>query len=196
MEDMFPHKDELDYTKLQTTEEGSYSITRRRDAENIAGIIKSIVPEYGEKSITDATGCIGGDTLNFAAMFREVHTIELNAENFEALKNNVGVYGFSNISLYRGDCTKVYKWASDVLYIDPPWGGPNYRNYTTLNLYVGETRLDEWLEDVLSGPYRPSYIFLKVPFNYSYKPLQFLSNVETIKIFRIRTYILVCITVS
>jgi hypothetical protein len=196
MEDMFPEKDGLDYNKLQTTEEGSYSITRRRDADTIITVMKGIIPEYGDKSITDATGCIGGDTLNFATMFREVHTIELNADNYEALKNNVGVYGFTNISLYHGNCTELYKWASDVLYIDPPWGGPNYRNYANLNLYLGEIRLDIWLEDVLSGPYRPSYIFLKVPFNYNYKPLQFLSNVETIKIYRIRTYMLVCVTVS
>lgn len=193
---MFPHTEGIDYTKLQTTDEGSYSITRRRDAEHIASIIKSIVPEYGDKSITDATACIGGDTLNFAMMFREVHSIELNTENFEVLKNNVGIYGFTNISLYHGDCTEVYKWASDVLYIDPPWGGPNYRTIQNLNLYLGNNRLDEWLEDVLSGPYRPSYIFLKVPFNYNTKPLQFLTNIRSISTYRIRTYMLVNITVQ
>jgi hypothetical protein len=186
----------VDYSKLQTTEEGSYSITRRRDAEQIMHIIKSVVPDCETKSITDATGCIGGDTLNFAGVFDKVHSIELNSLNFNALKNNVGIYGFTNISLYHGDCTEVYKWASDVLYIDPPWGGPNYRTIENLNLYLGKIRLDEWLEDVLSGPYRPSYIFLKVPINYNIKPLQFLTNIKYIKTYRIRTYMLVCIVVQ
>jgi len=195
MEDMFPRLAGVDYSKLKVTEEGSYSITRRRDAEQIIHIIKSVVPEYQTKSITDATGCIGGDTLNFATIFEKVHSIELNSDNFEALNNNVGVYGFTNISLYRGDCTEVYKWASDVLYIDPPWGGPNYRTIENLNLYLGKIRLDEWLEDIMSGPYRPSFIFLKVPLNYNSKPLQFLSNVRGICHFRIRTYNLICITV-
>lgn len=196
MEDMFPRREGVDYTKLWTTDEGSYSITRRRDAEQIIHIMKITVPEWSEKSITDATGCIGGDTLNFATMFDKVHSIELNIDNFEALKNNVGVYGFTNISLYHGDCTDVYKWASDVLYIDPPWGGPNYRTIQNLNLFLGKIRLDEWLEDILSGPYRPSHIFLKVPLNYNTKPLQFLTNIKSITSYRIRTYMLVHITVQ
>jgi hypothetical protein len=195
MEDMFPRLAGVDYSKLMVTEEGSYSITRRRDADQIIHIIKSVVPECQTKSITDATGCIGGDTLNFATIFEKVHSIELNADNFEALKNNVGVYGFTNISLYRGDCTEVYKWASDVLYIDPPWGGPNYRTIQNLNLYLGKIRLDEWLEDILSGPYHPSFIFLKVPMNYNIKPLQFLSNIGIVRTFRIRTYHLICLSV-
>lgn len=193
---MFPQREGVDYTKLWTTDEGSYSITRRRDAEQIIHIMKITVPEWSEKSITDATGCIGGDTLNFATMFDKVHSIELNIDNFEALKNNVGVYGFTNISLYHGDCTDVYKWASDVLYIDPPWGGPNYRTIQNLNLFLGKIRLDEWLEDILSGPYRPSHIFLKVPLNYNTKPLQFLTNIKSITSYRIRTYMLVHITVQ
>jgi hypothetical protein len=195
MEDMFPRLAGVDYSKLKVTDEGSYSITRRRDADQIIHIIKSVVPECETKSITDATGCIGGDTLNFAMIFEKVHSIELNADNFEALKNNVGVYGFTNISLYRGDCTEVYKWASDVLYIDPPWGGPNYRTIQNLNLYLGKIRLDEWLEDILSGPYHPSFIFLKVPMNYNIKPLQFLSNIRLVRTFRIRTYHLICLSV-
>lgn len=195
MEDMFP-RGSIDYSRLQVTEEGAYSITRRRDADQIIHIIKNTVPEYETKSITDATGCIGGDTLNFATVFEKVHSIELNIGNFEALKNNVGVYGFTNITLYHGDCTELYKWASDVLYIDPPWGGPNYRTIQNLNLYLGNIRLDDWLEDILSGPYRPSHIFLKVPLNYNTKPLQFLTNIKSISMHRIRTYMLVHITVQ
>jgi tRNA G37 N-methylase Trm5 len=195
MEDMFP-RGSVDYSRLQVTDEGSYSITRRRDADHIIQIIKNTVGDCETKSITDATGCIGGDTLNFATVFEKVHSIELNIGNFEALKNNVGVYGFTNISLYHGDCTEVYKWASDVLYIDPPWGGPNYRTIQNLNLYLGNIRLDDWLEDILSGPYRPSHIFLKVPLNYNTKPLQFLTNIKSISMHRIRTYMLVHITVQ
>lgn len=195
MEDMFP-RGSVDYSKLQTTEEGSYSITRRRDAEHIIHIIKNAVLDCETKSITDATGCIGGDTLNFATVFEKVHSIELNIDNYEALKNNVGVYGFTNITLYHGDCTEVYKWASDALYIDPPWGGPNYRTIQNLNLYLGNVRLDDWLEDILSGPYRPSHIFLKVPLNYTTKPLQFLTNIKSITSYRIRTYMLVHIAVQ
>jgi hypothetical protein len=196
MEDIFPQKEGVDYTALKVTEEGRYSVTKRRDGEHILQIMMSMVGNLKEKSVTDATACVGGDTINFGLNFREVHSIEYSKENFDALKNNVKVYDLTNVSLYLGDCTKVYTWVSDVLYIDPPWGGPEYKKLSSVPLFLGDTRLDVWLEDVLSGPYRPAWMFLKVPHNYSTVPLQFLPNVKSVRSFRIRTYILVCISVQ
>lgn len=194
MEEIFPRRD-VDYSKLQLTPEGTYSVTRRRDADHILSIMASNVGNLKDKSITDATACVGGDTINFALNFREVHSIEYSKENFDALRNNVNVYGVTNVSLYLGDCMKLYNWASDVLYIDPPWGGPNYRNLERVELFLDSTRLDVWLEDLLSGPYRPSFVFLKVPSNYNSIPLQFLPNVKSVRSFKIRSYILVCVSV-
>ena len=196
MEEIFPKKEGVDYTALSVTEEGRYSVTKRRDGEHILQVMASMVGSLTDKSVTDATACVGGDTINFGLNFREVHSIEVSKENFEVLQNNVGVYGLSNVALYLGDCTKVYTWASDVLYIDPPWGGPEYKKLSSVPLFLGETRLDVWLEDVLSGPYRPAWVFLKVPQNYSTVPLQFLPNVKSVRSFRIRTYILVCMSVQ
>jgi len=194
MEDIFPRRD-IEYTKLRLTEEGSYSITRRRDGEHIINIMSTTVGKLKEKSITDATACVGGDTINFALNFREVHSIEYSKDNFDALSNNIMVYGLDNVHLYFGDCMKIYNWASDVLYIDPPWGGPNYRNLESVELFLGSTRIDVWLEDILSGPYRPSFVFLKVPSNYNSTPLQFLPNVKSVRNFRIRSYVLICVSI-
>jgi hypothetical protein len=194
MEDIFPKRD-IEYSNLQVTDEGRYSVTRRRDGEHILSIMHSTVGNLKDKSITDATACVGGDTINFALNFREVHSIEYSKDNFDALKNNVQVYDLKNVTLYFGDCMKVYNWASDVLYIDPPWGGPNYRNLDSVELFLGSTRLDVWLEDILDGPYRPSFVFLKVPANYNTSRLQFLSNVKSVRNFRIRSFLLVCVSV-
>lgn len=195
MESVFPKREGIDYSALKLTEEGKYSITRRRDADHILSIVSSVVKNISQKSLTDATACVGGDTINFALNFREVHSIEYVRDNFDALKNNVEVYNLANVHLHYGDCTKVYNWASDVLYIDPPWGGPNYRNLDSVELFLGSTRLDVWLEDVLSGPYRPSYVFLKVPANYNSSPLQFLPNTKRLIFFRVRSFLLVCVEV-
>lgn len=196
MEEVFPKKDGVNYKNLKLTDEGEYSITRRRDGEHILYVVSSVVGNIETKSLTDATACVGGDTINFALNFREVHSIEYSKTNFEALKNNVDVFGLTNVQTYLGDCTKVYRWASDVLYVDPPWGGPEYKKHSSVDLFLGLTRLDDWLEDILSGPYRPSFVFLKVPSNYNSVPLQFLVNVRSVQSFRIRTYVLVCITVN
>jgi len=194
MEDLFPKKD-IDYSQLHLTDEGRYSITRRRDGEHIVAIMSSVIGDLNDKSITDCTACVGGDTINFAFNFKDVHSIEYSKQNFEALKHNVNVYNLRNVTLYFGDCMKVYNWASDVLYIDPPWGGPDYRDKKEVDLFLGNVRLDDWLEDILSGPYRPSFVFLKVPANYNTVPLQFLPNVKSVRSFRVRTFFLVSVSV-
>jgi hypothetical protein len=194
MEDLFPRKEGVDLTRLKITEEGSYSITRRRDADRIIHIFQAIIKGLSELTITDATACIGGDTLNFGIHFKHVHSIELKDENFEALTNNVEVYGFNNITLHRGDCLKIFNWNTDILYIDPPWGGKDYRTHKNLDLFLSGIRLDTWLEEVLIRKNRPSYMILKLPFNYNFTRFNFLSNVENIRPYQIRSYVLVIIT--
>lgn len=195
MEELFLQRDDIDYKKLKITEEGSYSITRKRDAERIIGLMKHVVGEIKTKTITDATGCVGGDTLHFANNYKFVHSIELNKNNFEALHNNVELYGFNNVALHNGDATVLFNWKSDVLYIDPPWGGPQYKEGNNLDLIVSNKRLDVWLEEILLRRNRPNYIFLKLPYNYNFTRLNFLSNVEYIKPYRIRGYLLISIIV-
>jgi hypothetical protein len=58
MEDIFPKRD-IEYSNLQVTDEGRYSVTRRRDGEHILAIMHSTVGNLKDKSITDATACVG-----------------------------------------------------------------------------------------------------------------------------------------
>ena len=195
MEDLFPRKEGLDYSRLQTTSEGSYSITRRRDAERIMNVLRNVFPTIKQLTITDATACIGGDTLNFATQFAHVHSIEIKDDNFRALCNNVETYGFQNVTLHHADSTVLFNWNTHVLYIDPPWGGKDYRKHEKLDLYLSEKRLDTWLEEILLRRNRPNHIVIKLPVNYNFNRLNFLTNVDAIKPYQIRSYILVIITV-
>ena len=195
MEDLFPRKDGLDYSRLRTTEEGSYSITRRRDADRIMGILRTVFKDIANMTITDVTACIGGDTLNFASNFLHVHSIEMNLENFEVLTNNVEVYGFHNITMHHGDSVKLFNWNTNVLYVDPPWGGKDYKKHTNLDLFISEMRLDCWLEQILSRKNRQEHIVLKLPANFNFKRLNFLINVDYIRPYQIRSYVLVVINV-
>jgi hypothetical protein len=195
MENLFPYKQNIDYTALQTTEEGLYSITRKRDGERILSIIRHNIKELSTKTVTDGTACIGGDTIQFAMAFDHVHSIELNSDNFECLAKNIDVYCLNNVTLHKGDCTAIFNWNTDVLYLDPPWGGPDYKNKANLDLMLGDKRIDVWLDEILLRKNRPSYIVLKLPHNYNFKRLNFLVNVEIIKPFRVRNYVLILITV-
>jgi len=195
MEDLFPQKEGLEYSRLKTTNEGSYSITRRRDAQRIMNVLRSVFKEMKTMTITDSTACIGGDTLNFASNFSHVHSIELNNENFQALTNNVQVYGFNNVTLHNADSVELFNWNTHVLYIDPPWGGKDYKKHSKLDLFMSNKRLDCWLEEILSRKNRPNYIILKLPSNYNFNRLNFLINVDFIRPYQIRSYIIVIITV-
>lgn len=195
MDEVFPLRQGIDYTKLKLTEEGEYSVTRRRDADRILTIIKTVLKDTKSRTITDATGCVGGDTIHFGLNFQKVDSIELNPTNFEALKNNVSTYGLTNVTLHLGDATKLFTWKTDVLYIDPPWGGPNYKEAKSLDLILSSKRIDEWIEEILLRKNRPSYIILKLPQNYNFIRFNFLSNVDFIKPYRVRSYVLVIITV-
>ena len=196
MEKFFPYLEGVDYSKLLLNNEGKYSVTRRNESEQILDVMYCIVGNLENKVITDATGCMGGDTINFSLHFEKVFSIEINPNNFEKLKHNTEVFGCKNVELFCNDSTKIINWVSDVLYADPPWGGPSYRNMQNVELWMGEKRLDVWLEDVMSGPYRPSFVFIKIPFNYNSAKLAFLPNFVRMQDIKIQNFFLVWIEVQ
>ena len=85
--------------------------------------------------ITDATAGIGGNTISFANNFFKVNAIEINKKRFDFLKNNINVYNFNNVEIINNDYIKIMKTLKqDIVFIDPPWGGRNYKNINLLNI--------------------------------------------------------------
>jgi hypothetical protein len=196
MENVFPYKDNADYTKLKMTPEGLYSITRRRDGEKMIGFIQSKIADVPKLSVTDATACIGGDTLLFSMYFKKVESIEWKHDNIIVLRNNVDVFNATNVTIHEGDSTKLFNWKTDVLYIDPPWGGPEYYKIHQLDLFIGTYRLDVWIEEILKRDNRPRHIILKLPTNYNFSRLRFLPNIDTMNTYVIRRFVVVLLTTS
>jgi len=196
LDTMFAEKEGIDHDKLKMTEEGEYSITKRVDGKRLLQKMISIVGPLKNKHITDLTGNVGGDTILFGLNYKTVESIEYNKENFDALENNVKVFGLDNVNLHFGDSTKLYKWYTDVLYIDPPWGGPEYKEKEHLDLFLGKIRVDLFIRDILAQDWRPSYIFLKLPRNYNFKRLENLPNVKQAHKFMIRNFNCVALEVS
>jgi hypothetical protein len=188
---MFPEKIGVDYSALKMTPEGEYSITKRSDGKRIIQKMTSLMGSPKRKHITDLTGNVGGDTINFALHFGHVESIEIDKDNFEALRHNVQTFKLKNVTLHHGNSTKIFRWKTDVLYIDPPWGGPDYKEKTNMDLFLGPERLDEFLELILLQDWRPSYIFLKLPRNYNFSRFTELPNVHEYHKFPIRGFFLV-----
>jgi len=196
MEDLFPYKDGLQYNLLKITDEGSYSITRRRDASRVIMFLENTLGPLNTKTITDATACIGGDTINFALKFKSVKSVEIQNENFETLKHNIEQYNLTNVELFHGDCVKIITWKSDILYVDPPWGGPNYKIHENLDLFLGSKRVDVWIEELLHKEFCPNYIVLKVPQNFNFSRLFFFSKIHEAKHYKIRGYFIIVMKIN
>lgn len=185
--ELFAKKDGIDYSKLIITDEGKYSITKRKDGVKLMEIIRKEIKSTEDKTITDLTGCVGGDTILFGLNFKQVYSIEYNSKNYSALENNVKkVYNLENVKLFHGDSTKIYNWKTDVLYLDPPWGGINYKEKKRIDLYLGDIRIDNYLNEILERENRPKYIFIKLPKNYNFSRLYNFKNINN-KI-KIRNY--------
>jgi hypothetical protein len=193
MEDLFPRKDNVDYTQLRMTPEGLYSVTRRRDGQRVMEFLARTIPNVEQRTITDATACVGSDTLRFSQVFQSVHSIELKHDNVIALRNNIRVFGATNVTVYEGDATKLFNWRTDVLYIDPPWGGPDYYTVPKLDIIIGGQRLDMWIHELLKDKQRPAYVILKLPRNYNFAHLHFLPNVIETMFYRVRNFMIVLI---
>lgn len=187
---MFHEKEGIDYSLLQITPEGEYSITRRADGKRMLAKMISVIGNTQNKSIIDMTGNVGGDTILFGMNFGHVCSIELQEDNFNALKNNIEVFQLDNVNVIKGDSTDIFFWRVDVVYIDPPWGGPEYKTKENLDLFLGKVRLDKYLKFLLNEPWRPDYIFLKLPRNYNFERLVDLPNVKEHK-FSIRNFFLI-----
>jgi len=184
---------------IQLTEEGKYSYTKREDGEKTIQFLKKFIPSLHSRSILDGTANMGGDTILFGLNFHTVHAIEIENENFKALTHNVGLYKLKNVHLHEGDTTILYKeYPTDLLYLDPPWGGPDYKEKKELDLFLGPHRVDIFLRDSILAPRegKPQWIVLKLPFNYKWDRLNALEGIESIHILRIRNYRIVIMKVG
>lgn len=182
----------VELSQLQITSIGLFSVTPYAYNDVICSrIIQLLYPiKPMEISILDLCACVGGDTIGFARRFGKVIAIELNRTNYEALRHNIEVYGFSNVKLYCGDSAKLgleilSSQSLHVLYIDPPWGGKTYKRgsqITLESLQVGNRSIIQWIE--LAQQLHPSiFIVCKVPrynfamtnFNLDHEKLEFQS---------------------
>lgn len=189
------HADAPDVNKLRMTQEGLYSITRPPEAAQLLGFMKRLLGDFSKLTITDGTANVGGETIHYAlAGFKEVHAIELNVDNLLALRANIRAYPKAlvgdRITTHHGDTTQLAaKYKSDILVMDPPWGGPDYKFRKNLDLWLGKHRVDLFIKSLASeSSWRPKWVFMKVPFNYNFARLKVIPNVVAAQSQKVRNY--------
>ena len=192
VKNLFPNKKGINTTKLKLAQNSIYSVTRPSEAEKITKIFNKIFDRKKNLVVIDGTSNVGGDVINFAMnpLVKKVYAIEFNEETFKLLKHNVGVYQLeSKVDLIHGNSSKKIfenNLKADLLYLDPPWGGPKYKEKCKLSLFLGKKNVYEVLSEVIKKNL-VKHILLKVPFNFDITKMMRRANMEEIEIYQIKT---------
>lgn len=178
----FPYEKDLEYTKLQMTTIGLYSISNVYLTKEFEYLIKKLIPEYDKKIITDANGGIGGDSILFTKLFKFVNVVELDILHSKVINNNLKIYKRINYTVYNNNVLKLLSKniiQQDIIYFDPPWGGPEYKKYNVLELYLDKVPFSEIVNNYILS----NTIICKLPKNYNIKLLKDIARKYKKKIY-------------
>lgn len=159
-------------SKIQFDDEALFSITENNVAKDISLIIVNLPGVNKNSTITDITACVGGNTISFSKFFKNVIAIEIDDTRFSMLKNNINVLNINNTKLIHGDAVSVLNTdtiTQDVIFLDPPWGGPGYKSEKHLHMYLGKTDVQDFIADTLLGSAK--WVVMKAPNNYAVEDL-------------------------
>lgn len=163
-------------SKLKITNVGKYSITKPIHTSWIKTILINFFKNRNintkNLNLIDCTACVGGDCISFTKYFKNVLAIEKNITHYEILKNNIEILDIQNIFIENNDSISFIKEYElqkkyDILFIDPPWGGPNYKNLSNIDLYLFDEKENKiLLKNIINEFYdKFKYIILKSPTN-------------------------------
>ena len=185
---IFPMPPNNNYIGLNYDEEGLYSITYPKDADQIS---LSIIEILGTKDIyiIDLTAGCGGNMISFMKYFTKVTGVEINNNRYNILKANLAKYSFNNYELICGDTTQLELNDYDVFFIDPPWGGPDYKKNISVELYLSDLKLEDF---IIKLP-KNKLIVLKLPFNYN---INNLNKFHIIKQYLIHNILIIFINIK
>lgn len=169
---LFPFlKDKNKIKNLQIDKDSIHYISLREDAETITEIIKKSFrlkenEKFTDLYITDATAGVGGNTLSFGKNFKYVNSIEIHKKRYKFLENNIKIYEFDNINTYNENCIDIIDLLyQDIIFIDPPWGGKDYKKKKNLRLSISEISIEQLCLDIVKNKLS-RMIVLKLPLNY------------------------------
>lgn len=163
----FPPYHSVDRSLIKFSEEALYSVSHWRDGEAIVKFLKNILgeEELQKARIIDGTACVGGNTVVFAESVHSVAAVDIDKQHIDYIKHNMALYHHHNICYINGDITQLAlqlcaQGVKNIMFVDPPWGGPDYKENDPEQVLLGGKTLLE-LVTAWFGPY--DVIVLKIP---------------------------------
>ncbi len=193
------NKNKYSYNKIneyKLNTESEYSITRKFQGEQFIKIAKEFTGQNLKTlTITDGTAGAGGDTVNFSNNFKYVMGVEVKKETFKLLTKNCEHFKCKNVTLINDDYSTLYdKLRQDIIYLDPPWGGPEYKFKKEIILSVGKYSLKQIIDKIAKDKLC-KYIFVKMPYNCNIKGIKINKFSIVYNVYGISSYIIACIKV-
>ena len=149
----------MNYNDLKLDYEGMFSLSEKKDADYLSQIL---FKKYGNIKILDATAGSGGNSISFGTFFSNVISIEKNTDRYEMLVENLKKYNVKN-KIINGNFLEYLNDDYQLIFLDLPWGGPNYKYMDSISLYVDDIMLKKLVEELNNIN---KIIVLKLPFNY------------------------------
>ncbi len=159
---IFPEPPDKIYDNFMIDNEGMWSITHPDNAKIITDTIIEIMGTKNLRIYDMMAGC-GGNMISFIHNFSFVTGAEIDLNRFIMLKNNINKYNKINYTLIFDSSLNHINDTHDVYFLDPPWGGPDYKKLSNCELYIQEKSLQEITKNIPKN----KLIILKVPYNYN-----------------------------
>jgi trimethylguanosine synthase len=114
---------------IAVDEEGLYSAVPEEAALSVASIVRGTV-------VLDAFCGVGGSAIGMARAGLSVIALDIDAQRVCMARHNASIYEVGErIEFLTGDFRKVASTVeADSVYLDPRWGGPNYRSFKNFQL--------------------------------------------------------------
>ena len=205
------------FSKIKIDDESFCFITIREIADMTSKIICYHLLQYNlnpqKIKIADYTSGVGGNVLSFSKYFKYIYAVEICSTRAEFLENNINIYGLKNINVINKcaiefNSNDLININPSVIFMDPPWGGSNYKSNENLLLKLGSVGIEEliiditqkfsnyYLEIIKTNPkektnnYNNKFIILKLPKNYDIEYLyNYLKNNNKTKNYNISSYL-------
>ena len=115
--------------RMQMDVEGLYSLAQQ-------AVMDQITAQTKGKTVVDAFCGVGGSAIGFARAGKKVVSIDSNAERISMARHNAELFDVQDRIEFRvGDSMKLLvEMLPDIIFLDPPWGGPGYSKQTKFYL--------------------------------------------------------------
>jgi predicted RNA methylase len=169
---LFPYLDDkLKILQLKIDEESLRYISLKEYANKISNImcfhLKDLKENIRTMTLTDATAGVGGNTISFAIKcpVKKIYAVEIDKMRAAYLKNNVNIYNLKNVEIINDNYLNIsQKLNNDIVFIDPPWGGYDYKDHKMLKLSLSNVPIEKICKDLMNS--KTKMIILKLPGNF------------------------------